>query len=437
MRRLKSLRIFRKEETWNEMKWILEKLNRIERFLMRLEISLRVRNTHNRNLQEIFQNKNLFAHLTSLSLSVGFYPSFAEILQICQNLKALLLDFTDGVNEKSEFLNLVASMQHLNQLKSLEFSWPRDVKNCWSLFKPPPSLRQLTLRLEANQLINEDDLEPKDVVGHWEDIKELDVLELVVSSDKAEEIRFMRLFITMILKKVHKLRSLKLSVASHSSPQSPLNYEPFIVEEVSHLFESLEAFECSLHDSRSENFSKFDLLMMKPFRNLKELKYYGYQAICENVQEAVVFLEANQKGGGISLLEIKIHSMVDKDWLKETLWKMKKIKRNEKDLKIKLDLKFKQSSSIDILEDLCRDIQDVKPIKGLEICLELNDGRILYSERLKRSIETLKKCVKISNLRVVLRDPYTNVECIKVGGKNTIFNFSICSAWRINYEVEF
>jgi len=415
LRRLKSLEILVKEDNYEETEWVIWKLDEMSRLLKSLEtFTIKIEN-YDLDIQGIFHNKNVFSHVTHLSLPQRFESVFAKIPQMCKNLKSLSLGFRTGIDiwTKPEFLKFLASIKHLDQLKSLLFIWPREAINFWDHFKPQSSLRQLTLSFHASDLINErlfgKNIGPKDAVGHWEDIQELDALAFSVTCQKAEEVIFVRQFITMVLKKVRKLRSLKYYLMCPSA-----NDEPFSVEEVPHLYESLDKFEYSLSDLSPS--SKVDLKMMKPFKNLKELKLQGEHAIYENVEEVVALLEENQKEGETSVLEIKSRTMVDQDWLGDTLKKIEKVKREDKNLEMLFDLRFRDDDLFGLLERLCQDIQAAKTIKGLEISLTLSneDDYPLPAEKLK---EVLKRYNESRNVRIYLYNINASFTYVKIDGE--------------------
>jgi len=236
-------------------------------------------------------------------------------------------------------------------------------------------------------------------VAHWEDIQELDALTLNVVCHQPENIIFARQFITMILKKVRKIRLLNYQM---SGPQLAGD-EPFFVEEVPHLYESLEKFEHSLWDWGSQRSAKFDLKIMKLFRNLKELKLGGSSVTYENVEEVVSLMEENQREGDkIPTLEIKINSMLDQDWLGETFRSIEKIRREDKALEMLIDLGFKDEDLFDLLERLCQGIQAVKAIKGLVISLTLENNGDVSALTIEKLREVLNKSGEVHNLKIVL-----------------------------------
>ena len=378
LRKLKSLELLVKEDNYEEAEWVIWKLDEMGKLLRRLETLIIKIENYDLDIQGIFHNKNVFSHVTDLNLPTRFDPIFVKISQMCKNLKSLSFGFMTGIDiwTKPQFLNFLTSIQTLIQLKKLFFIWPKNTINFWDHFKPQSSLRQLTLHFHAFDLVNErlfgKNIEPKDVVGHWEDIQELDALTFNISCEKFEELVFVRQFIIMVLKKVRKVHTLKYHLMSPW-----VNNGPFFVEEIPHLYESLQRFEYLISDWYRDYSSKIDLKMMKPFRNLKELKVEGGNVIYDNVEEVV---------GELSALEVKIRHVADEGWFGETLKKIAEIKRADKDSKMFFDLTFKTSNFVDLLEKLCKDIHAGRTLGGLAICLTLyNDHDVspLPVERLK------------------------------------------------------
>jgi len=413
MRRLKSIEIL-VAENYDKAKWTLEKLNGMKRLLGRLETFIMHVTTDSMNIQELFQNKNVFSHLTGLDLSANFDPVFVQIPQMCKNLESLHLYLQNGMHKSPEFPSFLTSLQNLLNLKNLEFGWPGDAKSVWSSFKPPPALQRLLLRFSASELINEG-LLGEDVVSHWEDIQALKVLELNASWDTAEEMVFVKQFITMILKKVRRISSLKLWM------MTPFAVDvPFFVKDVPHLYESLEKLRISQDDwfPKRDSPTKIDLSIMKPFRNLKKLKLEGNLVAYENVEEAVSLL---QEGDKASLLKIKVGSMVDQSWLGETLKKIDSVKKGEKDLKMLFDLNFNSRRYVDILEKVWRGIQEVNFRKGLGICLTIHDSHDNSLMPVERVREILGKYVGICHLEIFLSNEAQSLEFKRLDGERESF----------------
>ena len=421
--KLKSLEVLLTEANFEKAKWILGKLNGMGRFINRLEtLTLDVRNK-NLDIQGLSQYKNIFSLLTGLSLSEKFDPAFCAIPQISKNLNSLSLHFQDVPRRKSEFPALLTHIQSLSQLKSLALTLPPDFRQLWSHFKPQPFLKNLKLEFSSSNLTNEalseGNTEAKDALDHWEEIKELDTLELHVSCEEAEDIVFVRRFITVILKKVCKVRSLMFWMSSSLADE--LTYEPFLVEEVPHLYESLEKFGHELYNWETDDMTKFNLKIVKPFRNLKEIKLKGNTIIYENVEEAVSLLEASAKEGDYPTLELIGESLSTAAWLRETLKKIAKVKKLNTSLRILMNLSFKCGDCIDLLEGLCQGIQAVKTIKGVAISLNLehdNDISPLPTEELQK---LCRKYIQINNLRVFVSDGFEGLEYVNVDGEKQKF----------------
>ena len=413
MRKLKNLKIkmFVNTDMYSKAAWILQKLDKMSRFLNRLEFFILEIKAEGVNVQDLFQNKNVLSHLTGLSLSGDFDPIFAEIPQRCKNLNGLSLDFPKSIDEKPEFQTLVTSIRSLAHLQSLNFVWSKHSIHLWHHFKPQPSLQHLMLEFGDSNFIREGpELEPG-VVGHWDNINEVDVLELKVSWKSGEEMLFMKQFITMILKKVRRLRSLKIRIMSPRIPG--FTYELFSVEGVPHLYESLERFEQIIVFGFGNAYSTFDLKILKPFRNLKRLNLGGAFVFSENIEDMVELLEANQKKGEYS--ELKINASQHN--VRGILKRIEKVKRMDSNLQMKIKFVSQSRSLIGTLDRMCNDIQSVKPIKGLEICLDLDnfkDFAELPSEGLK---EVLKKYSSLRNLVVWASNFEESLEYIKIDGE--------------------
>ena len=410
LRKLKSLEITVNVSNFTKVKWFLENLNGMSKLLDRLE-TLRIQvKMRNRNVQELFQNKNVLSHLTDLSLFAAFDPIFVEIPLMCKKLNALSLNFQNDVSERPEFLSLLAS---LKQLKSIELSWPGDARGFFNHFKPHNSLRCLILNFNERLFEDKSLLEG----SSWEEIQELDVLGLSISSQRAEDMVFVRSFVTMVLKKICKLKTLRFVMRSHMDPSQ--TYEPFFVEEVPHLYESLEEFELSLYDC-SRDFRKFDLKMMNPFRKLKVLRLLGNGILYDNLEGAVSLLEENQKGEDYPVLESTLYLENGRDWLRNTLKKISETKRVDRNLKILLEVNFRSRHYVDILEGMYRDFQTAKAIKGLTVHLIC-----FNSESFPVPVEEVKeffnRSPKIRNWKVCLDNGSETWEFIKVDGEKEQF----------------
>jgi len=433
MRKLKSIEMLIKDENFDEAKWIIAKLDKMSRMLSGLEtFSIKIRTRNQNSLKELFQYKNVFSHLTGLDFPDGFHPIFAEIPQRCKNLKSLSLKLKSTKDKNPEIFTLLTSIQKLAGLKSLDFSLPEDAKLFWNHFKPQSSLRYLALEFNASDLMNENN---KDVGSHWEEIKELEILELKILCNTEREITLVRFLTTNILKKIHKLRSLKVLIGGSFDHLSlKTYYEPFLVEEVPHLYESLERFEYNQWNSSKEDV-KIDLKMkkMELFRKLKEVKLGGEGICFENMDKIVDLLQENQKEErDYPTLKINIESRTQSQWLKEPLQKIQKIKRMDRNLKIAINLAFKNDrpgkhwlrndhSLLETLEGSCQDIRTAGTIKGLVICLNLENNDYFGPLPVEDAKRVLKEYAGIRNLNVCLKYPLGSLEYFNTGGEKTQF----------------
>jgi len=425
MRRLKTLRIFVKDyaDDYNEIKWFVGRLERMEGFLCRLENLSFCLQTRYKDYQGLIQNKIFFSYVTELSLESKFDPLYVELLQVSKNLKSFFFDFWDS-EDKPGFVGFLAALGALSQLKELGFSCAEIVRNFWSSFKPPSPLRSLSLKIDSYDLMYDrlfrENIEGKDAIGHWKELTELEFLKLTVAS-RSGEMQSMRRLIGMILKKTHKLRFLTLAVTGYFSiVDFSSQYESFIMENMSHIYESLEAFEYSQDLWNNNYVGELDLKLLRPFRNLKKLKLHaspGTKFFCENVEEAVYLLEENQKEDETPVLEIQTNLTPDQDWLGESLKKIEKIKRKDKNLRLIFNLKFVTKNFIKLVEKLCQDIQAAKAIKGLEIDLDLESQKGFFNAPVEKMRKVLSKYRKIDNLRVFWKEEFGQILCVKFGDK--------------------
>ena len=97
----------------------------------------------------------------------------------------------------------------------------------------------------------------------------MDSLKFDIKSNDADDMNFVRFFMTAMLKKISKLRSLKCSIQVPVVDDGFVKYEPFLVHEVAHLYESLESFGYTVNNSQSEDYGKFDFKVMKQFNPLR------------------------------------------------------------------------------------------------------------------------------------------------------------------------
>jgi len=403
MRKLKHLEILIREDNYSQAKWLINKLNGMNNaFFSRLEsLSIDLK-TRKMKIQELFQNKTIFSHVTDLNFLVKFDPIFCEVLESCKNLRSLSFDFLNVSDQKPEFLRFLAGILSLSQLKSLEFAWPCEAKHFWNHFKPQPSLRYLKFRFDTPHLIKDGvfDLEAKDqdLVTHWEDIKELDGLEFNIAYVNPTDIILVRFFITKVLKKVRKLGSLKCWMMNPVESNDSLTYEPFLVQEVPHLYESLEKFEYALYNYPIVDSKNFDLKILKPFKGLNVVKLEGNVVFYKNIEEMVSLLEGSQRR--YPMLEVRVASKCEPYWVRDTLEKIQKIKIDERDLRIVIELAFHRGPFRKLFEKLCKNIQATKRINGLTISLsfvEYEDSGWFSEEEVKG---VLKKYAEIRNLMV-------------------------------------
>jgi len=138
------------------------------------------------------------------------------------------------------------------------------------------------------------------------------------------------------------------------------------VEDVPHLYETLEGFEYQLYSWTENRFTKFDLNALKPFRNLKSVKLEGNIVHSGgNIQEIVSLLEGDQKEEGeYPVLELTLKGSINStaDWLRNTLKVLERTKRTDESLKVILDLTFGLKNHLEVLESLCNEIQSAKTI---------------------------------------------------------------------------
>jgi len=431
MRRLKSIKLLMKDDNSARAKYALFKLDKMSKFLGQLEtFSIEIKVTDQNFIEELFQCRNVLSHLTGLDFPEAFHPIFAEVPQRCKNLKSLLFNFQNSNDHKPEISTLLASLQQLTSLKSLSFILPEDAKLFWNHLKPQSSLRYLTLKFNASDLMN---VNNKDAVRHWGEIKELEVLELKILCGPAREIMLARLLTTNILKKVDKLRQLKVSLEGaldHLGFQGCC--EPFVAEEVPHLYESMERFEYSLQNSSKEQDIKVDLKMtkLKFFRSLKEVKLDGDGVCYEDMDKIVDLLQENQKASGdYPMLEINFESKARPRWLGDTLQKISKVKRVDKNLKIAINLAsktetprgIKDNRLVQIFEEFCENIQTVRTVKGLAICLNLHDTSCFYSLPVESVKRILDKHAGVRNVDVCLDNFIGSIEYVNMDGEKTQF----------------
>jgi len=420
MRKLKTLEIFLRDSDNEGVKWMQEKLNKMEKALDRLETLRMEIDDINVKIQELSENKNLISRLTGLRISsnmIKFDPSFLRILEICKKLRSLSMGLWSSLDKDPGFPSFLTGLQSLPRLTSLDFFWTGSIKNFWVYFKPQSSLRSLKLRFDVSDMIKNNSLS-EDLVSHWEDITEMDEIELTLSCGDAQALLFIRMFITMVLVKVRRLHSFKCLIwISLYFEDLVMTFEPFFIEQIPHLHESLQKFEFALNNSSYCRDIEFDLKKMKVFRNLKELKLDGKRIVYENVEDMVSLLQENQ----YSLLELKSEPGWEPNCLRDTMEKIYKAKRKDRNLKIMIELSFRVDhmggDDLSFLGELCSSIQSAGFFQGLFVSLSfVNPDDACYFEA-----DDLQKVIshygEIRNLTVKMRYFRKTLEYRKMEGE--------------------
>jgi len=398
----KRLEIYVDKENYDQVKWILERFKNTEGSLsilkmLKIEITMQ-----GLDLYELLENKTVFSHLRDLSFFWElrrFDQSLGMIPQICKNLRSLSIRFERFFYESPEFPSFLLSVQELPKLETLKFRWLKDAKEFLKYLKPPSSLKHFRLSFSATDLIEGGSMESRDIhsytnlVEHWEDIKDLETLECNYECESHEEVHFMRVFVTMVLKKVLKLKSFRCQLCLQEElSKSPPMFEPFVTDQVPHLYESLQNFRARLCDCYFPLLPiQFDLKVLKPFKGLKKIKLTGERISYVNVEEAVEILENNQKENGV-LTKLSLSGMTieSKGELKGTLERISNAKRVEKDLKIDLGLtlyRMDEENKTQDLDGLCSVVNSIKPIKGLLLRLYLIECSGANLDEMRRIIE--------------------------------------------------
>jgi len=434
LRSLKEFKIFVNSKNFNDIQWLFRKLNRMDTLLktldnLKLEIVWK-----DVPVSEFLQYKNVARCLTSLKFTkilTEFDPNICIIPQACLNLRSLSIGFERFFTESLEFPSFLRSVQELPKIISLDLTWSKDLRLFWRYFKPQNSLKYLALNFDASEILSEGLFEmenplKRDLFKNWEnEIKELENLELKIRWKNPEDLTASKVFITRMLKKVNRLVSFKCEVDLHvQNIESPDEYELFSVDEVPHLYESLERFEAGVRcfsylDSHSG--LMFDSRKMKPFKNLKAIGLTGDELNQVNLEEAILLLQENQKEREYPVLELKVTLDSTED-LRLILEGISKAKRSDKNLKIVLDLCYKVSYTSDeysCLDECCKAIQDVKPIKGLVISLDFG-----FSEKTKclapkfSQVGTMmKRYLDIRNLMFSMSYYKARLEYVKIDGE--------------------
>jgi len=366
------------------------------------------------DLHELFENNhNLMSHLTGLEFSwkLGrFDPKLEIIPQMCKNLKYLSVGLDRFFTQSSaKFTQFLVSIQKLPKLESLKLACSKDMKLFWDLFKPQSSLKNLKLHLNFPLMIKEglfgENIKDRKLekyeglVSHWEDgLNNLEEIDLIFGCSNADEFILLRFFVTIILKKTLKLKSFRCAIYIPEL-KAIVGYEPFLVEEVAHLYESLERFEAMIISIGSKNCFNFDLKLLKDFKNLKAVKLHGNGLGYGNIEEAVDLLD-KEKNRSLAVLELKGREVSDLDleWVKETLKKLSKAKNMKILMELKEKRDFLQDGDIRFLESFCGMIKEARYIKGLEIHLQLFAQR----ERLSTKEEVKRVLSRYPELRNVV-----------------------------------
>ena len=140
--------------------------------------------------------------------------------------------------------------------------------------------------------------------------------------------------------KGEKTLLIKCSILASLSFEDPvMTFEPFFIEQIPHLYESLQKFDFVVENSNKCKDIEFDLKKMKVFRNLKELKLDGKRVVYENIEQMVSGLEKSQ----YLLLELKLEPEWSlgwpSGWFRETMERISKAKTKASNLKIMIDLR--------------------------------------------------------------------------------------------------
>jgi len=381
MRRLKRLEISLYRDNYEEMKGIVGKLDKMERLLTNFEsLKLNVDDC-SLDLQDLFGNKRFMSHLTSLVFWSDFRqwsPFLGNIPHVCRNLRYLSISFRDFFSETTEFMDFLSSIRDLPKLEGVNFRCKKNVEEFLKVFKPQAPLRYLELLLDFSGMDlttmnfeSKDLCKYKNLVQHWEDLHQLETLNLYLVCRSAQMMSFTRILVTMILKKAPKLKSFECLICiGENLDYTPSSYLPFFIDQVPHLYESLERFKVRFCDCYClpRNVS-FNLGALKVFKSLKKIKIKGEGLRFVKIKETISLLE-KKKFAKLNLKGIAIDSKKD---LKNILEGISKAKRTESNnLKVKLEFQFNaKGEEIKYLNKFCHVIDSVKPIKGLLISLLL------------------------------------------------------------------
>jgi len=450
MRKLKELKISVDLKNFKEIKWLFGKLDKMKGLLCALEHIKLEFIDNGLAISELFQCKNVLHYLTSLKFSwrlTEFDPNICIIPQICPNLTSLSMGLERFFTEDPEFIKFLEEVQRLPKLISLQFSWSKDLKLFWSHFKPQSSPRSLNLSFDASEILTQglfgtDDrdyllemMKSKDLtrnlfadlIKDWDsDIKELENIEFNIYCSRLDDVPVASVFITGVLHKVQKLTCFKCQILKQVEwAFNSVDYEPFVIKSVPHLYESLEKLEIQIESGRLNCRPQlsFDLKKLKVFKNLKAIKLSGEEFSEVNIEEAIILLEDNQKEGGYPLLELEGFGVYSKEGLKNMLERISQAKRPDKCLKIQLDLSSQVGmggDEIEYLESFCKVIQESKVIEGLQLELFLSDIDTAKPNELAVK-KILRKYPEMKNVVISLDYFDGLVKCIRVDGEKEQF----------------
>jgi len=360
-----------------------------------------------------------------------------DVPQIAQNLKSLSLEAVEnesirtGLLNCPKFLDFVTPIQRLSKLQSISLHCSvLCSSDSWPNFIPPASLRNLTLRFNALNMIGavfelsnpqnaylSTAVKCENFFDHWKEINELDALRLEVRCENAEEILFTKDFITAMLKKVSRLSS--FTCCLDLNHQYAWRYEPFEIEKVPHLYEHLKKLKVRFSLDEGQGHVGFDFAFLKPFKNLKEIGFQGYHCCWANLGDAIRLLEGSTKSGGFPTLKLGEVTIYYPEELKDLLKKISKAKTSGTNLKIRLALEFLieagKDDDIKYLDQFCEIIES-KPVKGLEILLNIENQECSRSlvDEVKR---VLGKYSGIRNFMLRIFDGQNTLEYIKRDGE--------------------
>jgi len=420
LRSLRVLEIYVNKQNSEVAKWILGRLEKMERLLSGLQALKIEIQSPDLKLQEMFQHQRILYYLTGLTFAwiiTKFDPSVTVIPQACQNLRSLKIGFAKFFSKSASFGQFLEDIQKLPKLKGLEFNWSQDGKRFMEYLKPQASLRYLKMGFDVSDMAQEVELsEIGELLEHWEEIKELESLEFNVECVDNEDIVFTKDFITGIMKKILKLRTFKRKVYPVEVPKGEAGkYEPFVIEQVPHLYGSLERVTAGIYHPEAQEASvSCDLGMMRPFKRLKKVKVFGNMLSFENVEDVIELMEENSASS-----VLKIGGVYAKNRLREMLDRIEKVKRKERNLKIKIDLSLPVGygkSELNYLEGFCSVMKYRKTIDGLVICLNMFE-----MDRSEPNVEGVKQVLRAYPMvrNFMLRMDYLDgtLEYMKIDGR--------------------